>query len=510
MWISKLALNNIRGFVNSHSLPFAKNINIFVGQNNSGKSTILAAILSLQRQSLNHDDITFGAENGSIVISVRTPQNSIPGMSDHTIGEGVDSVQFLMNRYGAMSAAVYDPSRNQTHQGFSQIPSVEPANVFYPYLSKRKVVNYIEEIREQHSKSVSGNLDTLYNKIDRLSDRFFLPAHAEYVAACESIIGFPVSTASSAAGKRAVYTIRNLDNIPITSMGEGVSNLLGLIVDLCVAENKIFVIEEIENDIHPKQLKALLKLIEQKAETNQFFISTHSNIVTKYLGSVTDSRVFKVAMSFDENSRLPISCVIEVENEPSSRLRLLEELGYEPFDFGQWNSWLILEESSAEVLIRDFLIPAFVPRLKNRLRTYSARSLNEVEPKFKDFNNLFVFIHLEQVYKNKAWVIVDSGENELKIIQKMRETYSISGWNDANFLQFTEHDFEKYYPTRFQDQVEATLQIDNKKTRQESKKTLLNEVKEWISNNPDDAKTGFAESAKEVIEILKTIKKATD
>lgn len=89
---------------------------------------------------------------------------------------------------------------------------------------------------------------------------------------------------------------------------------------------------------------------------------------------------------------------------------MLEELGYEAFDFGQWKAWLILEESSAEVIIREFLIPTFVHKLINKLKTYSARSLSEIELKFKDFNNLFVFVHLEQIYKNKAWVIVDAGE----------------------------------------------------------------------------------------------------
>ena len=41
-------------------------------------------------------------------------------------------------------------------------------------------------------------------------------------------------------------------------MGEGVANIVGLLVDLCLAENKLFLIEEPENDIHPKALKGLL------------------------------------------------------------------------------------------------------------------------------------------------------------------------------------------------------------------------------------------------------------
>lgn len=91
-------------------------------------------------------------------------------------------------------------------------------------------------------------------------------------------------------------------------------------------------------------------------------------------------------------------------------------MGYDFFDFDLWSAWLILEESSAERIIREYLIPWFVPELKGRLRTYSANSLSEVETKFRDFNNLFVFLHLQPTYKNLAWVVVDGGEEEAKII----------------------------------------------------------------------------------------------
>lgn len=117
----------------------------------------------------------------------------------------------------------------------------------------------------------------------------------------EKILGFPISTTPSEKGKKGVYIINKFEYIPLTSMGEGVPNILGLIVDLCMSENKIFLIEEPENDIHPKALKARLELIEMKSVNNQFIISTHSNIVTKYLGSVEGSKVFRVSMSFDEN-----------------------------------------------------------------------------------------------------------------------------------------------------------------------------------------------------------------
>ncbi len=506
MWISDILLENIRGFVERHSIEFSKKINLIVGQNNSGKSTILNSILCLQQQVLGPHDVTLNKGQGKTIVRIRNPENYILGINAPSMQNGVDSVVFnFSKKNNSMSFATCRSANEEPQQSFTHVSSIEPNNVIYPYLSKRKVTSFNEDVRLQFSTAVTGDFHNLYAKIDRLSNPFFLPAHEEYKSACERILGFPISTTSSDNGKRAAYIVRNLEHIPLISMGEGITNLLGLIVDLCIAENKIFLIEEPENDIHPKALKALLELIERKSENNQFFISTHSNIVTKYLGSTDDSKVFKISMCFNQESRLPISKVEEVADDPNARLQLLEELGYEPFDFGQWKAWLILEESSAEVIIRNFLIPAFVPKLKTKLRTYSARSLGEVEPKFKDFNNLFVFIHLEEIYKNKAWVLVDGGENETEIIRGMQEMYSQRGWDKENFLQFTEHDFEKYYPDSFQEQVNEILAITNKKQKMERKRQLVEVVKQWIIDFPDEAKLEFAISAKEVIDILKTI-----
>ena len=502
MWIRELGIENIRSFAKRHSLVFSKNINIFVGQNNSGKSTLLKAIYLLQTTNiLRSQDVSLTKPAGQIELFFSQTQDYIARSRNGIIpSSDWEHVICHFNRQ-----VIKRTIRNRTaSQEFSRFPDVEPHNLIYPYLSKRKVTNFNESINQAATNSVRGDFHHLIAKIVRLCNVHH-PKSEEYDEACKDIIGFPISSVASESGHIAAYITGSFSGIPLASMGEGVPNLLGLIVDLCLAENKVFLIEELENDIHPKALKALLSLIEKKSENNQFFISTHSNIVTKFLGSVKDSKVFKVSMNIDKDNRIPKSEVIEIENETNSRIELLEDLGYEPFDFGQWKAWLILEESSAEVIVRDFLIPTFVPRLKYKLRTYSARSLSEVGPKFKDFNNLFVFIHLEEIYKNMAWVVVDAGENEEKIIQKMRDLYSRSGWNEENFTQFREHDFERYFPERFQTEVDEILGIPDKNEKWRRKKQLIEDVKNWIGENPDEAEEGFRNSAGEIIEILKTI-----
>jgi AAA15 family ATPase/GTPase len=518
MWISQLNLENIRGFLgNENNISPSRNINVIVGHNNSGKSTILNAIYLLQSNySLTPDDLRKDKETGNIVLTLEDVPNHFNG-NKCFYKENLPQINF---RFSENSREIYgfiptvdtaESSRESTKDSRSKFLGIEPNepnNLIYSHLSKRKVNYGDEAVKSEYKNKVTGDYRYLNSKIDGLCSSS-LSSGEEFRRICIDVLNFPVSTVSTDnnnGGKEPVLELSHTSKIPITKMGEGVTSLLGLFVDLCVAENKIFLIEEPENDIHPKALKALLELIIKKSENNQFFISTHSNIVTKYLGSSEGAKVFKVSMSFGEN-RLPISEVEEVENESVARLRLLEELGYEPFDFGQWKAWLILEESSAEVIIRDFLIPTFVPELEDKLRTYSAGSRDEVEPKFNDFKNLFVFIHLEEMYKNRAWVLIDGGEKEKEIIDGMKETFSKSGWNDGNFQQLTHHDFENYYPQTFNDEVKKVLKTANKKEKRTQKRNLIENVKRWYKDNPQQAEKEFAESAKEIISILQKIAK---
>ena len=196
---------------------------------------------------------------------------------------------------------------------------------------------------------------------------------------------------------------------------------------------------------------------------------------------------------------------IEYIDTSEKRIEVLEDLGYELTDFDLWEAWLLLEESSAERIIRDYLIPYFVLELKTKLKTYSSQGFEKIPSKFEDFKNLFVFIHLQSNYKNKAWVIADSGDKEKAIIDDMKKIYSKSGWQEKQFRQFSEHDFERYYPDEFQERATEILSIRNRKENRKQKKNLLNEVMTWCDEDPGRAKAAFEKSAGEVIDVLREI-----
>lgn len=501
MKITAFQIENVRGFQALPKTELSKTVNIFIGPNNAGKSTLLNCFFMLQREVLVKSDITIGQNEGKIhLFHEGTHGNFIKAFPT------MDRLSITLSNYGRR----YESANGGQGQSFLQIPQIEPNNLIYPYLSKRKSVDYEDVINESNANSVSGNFTNLYSKIDRLITPQLQPGNRQYIEACHNILGFEISTLAKGRGKQAVYFVHNLEHIPLTAMGEGVANLLGLITDLCVADNRIFLIEEPENDIHPRALKALLKLILEKSNSNQFFISTHSNIVMKYLGGANHARIFNVTNYERDKKRenLFVSKVTEVSEDAEERRQVLEDLGYDFFDFDLWKGWLFLEESSAEVIIRDHLIRWFAKPLQSNLRTFSAGSTSKIETKFEDFDRLFVFLHLEPTYKNRVWVLIDSGSEEAGIIAKMKSKYSKSGWDPNNFFQFEQHDFEMYYPSNFRAEVESILKIADKKKKMDAKKELLDKVKEWIVEDDDRAKKAFKLSANEVIDKLKKINSA--
>jgi len=546
MRISAIDLNNFRCFANVN-IKLSKGINLIIGSNNSGKSALLKSVAWLQQGafvSINDlrilqnsgfvqirlsDALLFFSGNDSIFTYLKDKPNGYEILPDISIKADIlrETIKIDYEVYAIGSSPVWvkkdrrkslSPSDylNQigrdTTKYSERISNVMPYNFIQPYYSRRKISSYSEEINSTALNTVTGNFSNLYAKIDYLSNPL-TEGHRQYIEACQDILGFLVTTVYSEQGKKAVYLINSSREISISldSMGDGVPHLLNFIVDLCLVDDKLFLIEEPENDIHPKALKKLLNLIAEKSNTNQFIITTHSNIVVKHLGSQSKSKLFRVKMDFED--KVPTSTIEEVDNSVEARLGVLEKLGYEFVDFDMWSSWLILEEASAEKIIREYLIPWFAPALNGKLRTFSARSVSEVERKVENFNSLFVFLHLQPVYKNLAWVVIDAGDEEEKIMNDLKNRYTPSGWNKENFLQFNEHDFERYYPHQFKSEVDSVLKIETnnskgKQLRREGKKNLLDKVEKWIEENPKSAKDAFEDSASNVIEILRQIESA--
>ncbi|MFD9631702.1 ATP-dependent nuclease [Streptomyces violascens] len=500
MKIAKISLENWKSFSSTGEIPLGV-INVLVGRNNSGKSGFLRAIHLLQNGAdLQTENMRIG-ESGTRVKCTLVSADMAADLRRHLSIPNFHSGEAVVatTTMGDLSGGGFNCELSGiSTYGAPPFQAEEPSNFIYTYFSKRKVVAFDRTVDLTRTVSVAPDLRNLVAKVSRLSAPDYI-GFDEYTKLCLDVLGFRVGVYASHGGSQAGISIGRHDHVSIESMGEGVSSLLGLITDLCMGEGNLFLIEEPENDVHPESLKSLLRVIVEKSAKNQFVVTTHSNIVTRYLGAAPESRLFAVESDF-EIGQVPTSRIREIDPTPEARIEVLRGLGYELSDFDLWDAWIILEESSAEAVI-SYLIRWFVPRLA-RVRTISANGVSKAVPTFEDFRRLFLFAHLEKQYQGRAWVVVDGDEPGNDVVRQLREKYQT--WPDGNFRTWSHGDFERYYPEIFKEQVDKVLALPHGKKRN-AKSQLTRAVREWIDRNPELAKEEFGKSAVEVIEFLREV-----
>lgn len=496
MRVSSIQLRGFRSFARMEPIQLEA-INVLIGANNAGKSSILRGLYLMQQgASSSYQDVRVGGQTAWVKIGLEDTIDT-PNWKDLGDGQLTITTTSTNRRDGNFELTFLRSSTGST--SIKPLLGVEPHHFIVPYLSKRKTSVYQEDVRLQYAMQVMPSMENLAAKLSRISNPAF-PGHEQYRDTCLAILGFMVTAVPSEGGQRPGVYLPNRETIPIDQMGEGIPNVVTLLADLALSKGKLFLIEEPENDLHPAALKALLDLIIESSKTNQFVISTHSNIVLRHLGAIPSSRVYEVRAV---PGRLPVEAEIRtVEPTPQARLEVLRDLGYSFSDFDLWDGWLILEEASAERIIRDYLIPWFVPRL-SRIRTLSAAGAGNVTSTFEDFNRLVRFTHLEKAYTNAAWIRVDGDEVGRQIVGQLRKGYAT--WKPEHFSCFSHPQFERYYPTNFQEQIEKTLSINNKQQQRDAKRLLLNDVRKWLDADHSRGKAALKDSAHEIIKDLKKI-----
>jgi hypothetical protein len=495
MRIKNFRLVGIRCFTDTHHIDLSPRCNIFVGQNNVGKSTILKALIAFQgfpfaptdirpgSISSYHELVADGFASGETMIGTNPPPPVIRAVR-HLGGN-------VVNYGDGIHTTV---SHNQF---FS---SNRPSHVMVPFLARRKAPQFDHNIASGVQASVGGTFANLYSRIDLVATAGH-PRHEQFQHAVRRIIGLPITTKATPQGKEAGFYLDDDNFASLDRIGDGITEMVALIVEMCLERNKVFVIEEPETNLHPSGLKALLEMTRSSSEQNQFIISTHSNIVVRELGFDEATKVFRVWRDGDDY-REP-SSVREVPRTPPAHIALLRELGYEFGDLGLHAGWLFLEESSAETLINKILIPVFAPKLMGRLRTFAAGGAGNVEPSVAEFQRLITFVHLEPAYEGRLWIRADGDAAGRAAVAAIRKKFGYL--TDETCRCFTKPHFELYYPSFFDDRVSTVLQTQDKAARRAQKEQLLLDVLQWTSEN--GTAESWEKSASEPIEALLAIEK---
>lgn len=77
MYIRSIKLTNFKSFAGKHTIEFSKNLNVFVGDNNCGKTTVFKAVEFIQSGKNKEDYITIGKEDEDVSVEIEFCGNDL-------------------------------------------------------------------------------------------------------------------------------------------------------------------------------------------------------------------------------------------------------------------------------------------------------------------------------------------------------------------------------------------------------------------------------------------------
>ena len=503
MPITRIRVKGFRSIEDSGPLELGR-VTLVLGPNNSGKSSLLRGLYLLQVGSMFEiDDFRIGHADGQVMVAVElTPEfpgavvPSLPPteLADVTVRITFDSQAHDREGYSQRIQLIWNDEEAATDLP-GQLSATRPSHLFVPVLSGRRTDRYDHDVRADLSNSVSESDRSLTSRVVALGSPQY-EAGRRFQRMVREVLEVPIGTFLAGAGQQPGMPISQEAGVSLIRMGEGIRGTLRLLSELAPEDSgRVFLVEEPENDLHPRALQSLLDLIALESANHQFVISTHSDLVLRRLGSLPETKIYRAsAETVDGVPRTAYSRV----NTTLERLDLLADLGYHA---SLPSGWLIFEESTAERLCKDLLIPRFVPALA-ALQTVSTRGVGNVPAFVQELWRLVLFAHLTDGTTPRAWVIVDGGKAGRQAIERLHTDFAT--WSASRFTALGEVAIEHYYPARFRALADAALAEKSWDRQRKLKGALVEQVISAAAADPA-IMLELAESSGPVIEVLKAI-----
>lgn len=293
MAFTSLNIQNFRGIKSLEMSDFGQ-VNVLVGKNNSGKTSVLEAVCigngryeddffrDISESSLKELPLLFHnldvqtglsvdihcADGRSNSIQMK-PKIGINGRKKITSKiEDIIVTQKQSNKTQVLEEVSYNPTKTEEFE-----PDTLPDVLFsYAWLHPKNLMHQLDEMLDIIVKKKRENqIIQCLNEIDTSIIGIRLGAHGRIY--CD--IGLP-------------------SLVPITIMGDGTRRILSIIANILVAENGIALIDEISNDLHYSTLKILWRTVLKAAkEFNvQVFATTHSYECLAALAQAQEGNLF--------------------------------------------------------------------------------------------------------------------------------------------------------------------------------------------------------------------------
>lgn len=280
-----------------------------------------------------------------------------------------------------------------------------------------------------------------------------------------------------------IYFENEIDGrIPLSKMGSGIKTIL-LVLLLIVIEpelnkkqisNHVFALEELENNLHPSQQRRLYYYLYKYSIENKcmFFFTTHSNIVIDLYNKLENTQILHI-------NRIENSTIIKSINQYSELNQILDDLDIKASDILQSNSIIWVEGPSDRTFINKWIslidsnlvegyhysIMFYGGRLLSNLTVDYENLEEELIPLIKLNRNCFVVMDRDgktinpKLNKTKERILEELGQGKIWIT-KGREIENYITNNTINAWLKKNYSFNGEINTKIDDKFETIIESE--------------------------------------------------
>lgn len=314
---SNIQIHNYRG-VRKADIEGLKQINLFFGKNNCGKSSVLESIFLISGQSNPVLPITANNMRGFLNFNEETialdfyevnPNNSIRIIAD---GDERREMKIDMIKSDSHDVALGELKTGksdaaQNHYGLRSSFRLGNSDIWYK--SELLIVGEGKEngrvgIDKRYKENLYSRYIPSYQLLVDVADKFaeiIKKKQEEQIIDALKMIE-PRLRDIQLVGHNLMVDVGLTQRLSINVLGDGIRKVLGILLAIHECSNGILIIDEMDNGLHFSVMMKLWKAIMYAAKQYnvQIFVSTHSNDLVKGLISwlqEDEARAFRSLVS---------------------------------------------------------------------------------------------------------------------------------------------------------------------------------------------------------------------
>lgn len=363
MRINSLRITSFQGFEESGKIFLSSGFNLLVGQNNSGKSSILKALTpftdqphrNAKRYRANHSP----QSEASVSVIIPGPriltawQETGQSLSWETAADGDEAPKDLVTRFFDTHELEFNLSRKSNSEWSAGEPThgmyvgptkwsvafkIDPVNGidFDTTSAGYDLINFINKAwREdffyfdaqryslgRSSFSIPDRLDSTASNLPQILLRLFAERRKSFAQLerhmneiFPSVQAISVAPDAPTGGVEVrIWPTENQDApelaIPLNDCGTGIAQALAILTAAITLEEAVIAIDEIGSFLHPAASKALVRILQTHYNHHQYIVTTHSTEILHVANASTvhmirkegfESKVEKIEVDKLEN-----------------------------------------------------------------------------------------------------------------------------------------------------------------------------------------------------------------